>query len=147
MEGHRFRPQVRHSEPIEHDPEAPPHPRASRAPSTPTSSESEAHDTYRPGDSSAGDPATHAADLKAGDQIPVLGGAAVRTVLDAVHDTASGSILLHLVLASGPDTVQLPSATGVDASRPQPEAEQDVDEGKDVTDGRANGHRGGHLRM
>ncbi|MDQ0847777.1 hypothetical protein [Streptomyces sp. V1I6] len=85
------------------------------------------HDTHRPDYSSAGEPAARAADLKAGDQIPVLGGAAVLTVLEAVHDTVSGSTLLRMAPASGPDTAQLPSAALVNVSRPQPEAEQDAD--------------------
>ncbi|MEJ8639949.1 hypothetical protein [Streptomyces sp. MS2.AVA.5] len=92
------------------------------------------HDTYRPDYSSAGEPAARAADLKAGDQIPVLGGAAVLTVLEAVHDTASGSTLLRLAPAGGPDMVQLPSTALVNVRRPQPEADQDADQDdEDVT--------------
>ncbi|MFE0201010.1 hypothetical protein ACFW0I_35470 [[Kitasatospora] papulosa] len=86
------------------------------------------HDTHRPDYSSAGEPAARAADLKAGDQIPVLGGAAVLTVLEAVHDTTSGSTILRLTPAGGPDAVQLPSTALVNVSRPQPEAEQEADQ-------------------
>lgn len=69
-----------------------------------------------------------------GGQIPVLGGAAVLTVLEAVHDTASGSTLLRLAPAGGPDTVQLPSTVLINVSRPQPEVEQDADQDdEDVT--------------
>lgn len=84
--------------------------------------------------SQAGESAARAGDRKAGDQIPVLGGAAVFTVLEAVHDTASGSALLRLAPAGGPDMVRLPSTVLVDVSRPQPEAEQDTDrDDEDVT--------------
>jgi hypothetical protein len=87
------------------------------------------HDTYRPDYSSAGEPAACAADLKAGDQIPVLGGATVLTMLEAVHDTASGSTLLRLAPpAGGPNTVQLPSTALVNVSRPQTEVEQGTDQ-------------------
>lgn len=79
------------------------------------------HDTHRPDYSSAGETAARAADLKAGDQIAV-------TVLEAVHDTASGSTILRLTPAGGPDAVQLPSTTLVNVSRPQAEAEQEADQ-------------------
>ncbi|MBT2439751.1 hypothetical protein J7E93_06370 [Streptomyces sp. ISL-36] len=83
----------------------------------------------------AGAPAARAADLKAGGQIPLLGGAAVLTVLEAVHDTASGSTLLHLdPPASGPGPVQLPSTALVNVHRLQPEAEAEQDADEDTED-------------
>lgn len=92
------------------------------------------HDSYRPDYSSAGHPAARAADLKVGDQIPVFDGAAVFTVLEAVHDAASGRTLVRLAPAGGPDAIQLPSTALVNDRRPQPEAEQAADQNdEDVT--------------
>ncbi|MEU5109610.1 hypothetical protein AB0H07_46505 [Streptomyces sp. NPDC021354] len=71
-----------------------------------------------------GEPCARAGDLNPGDQIPVLGGAAILTVLDITHDTATGSTLLRLdVLPGGPAPPALPSDSLVNVRRP--EREQD----------------------
>ncbi|HBF82628.1 MAG TPA: hypothetical protein DD420_22655 [Streptomyces sp.] len=71
--------------------------------------------------SSPGVSHTRAADLKAGDQISVLGGAAALTVQDVAYDAATGATLLRFDIPSSP--VQLPPVAVVDVHEPQPPAD------------------------
>lgn len=72
--------------------------------------------------SAPGAPAVRAADLKAGDQIPVLGGATVLTVQEAAYDASTGTTLLRVDTSPGP--VRVPALDVVAVSDPQPPADQ-----------------------
>ncbi|MEV0493397.1 hypothetical protein [Streptomyces atratus] len=70
----------------------------------------------------AGEPCASVADLRPGDQIPVLGGAALLSVLDISHDPDTGATSLHIDAApSGPGPFLLPTASMVNVRRPEPE--------------------------
>ncbi|MBV7674078.1 hypothetical protein STHAL_32035 [Streptomyces halstedii] len=84
--------------------------------------------------SAPGAPAVRAADLKAGDLISVLDGAAVLTVQEAAYDASTGTTLLRVDTSPGP--VRVPALDAVVVSDPQPPAdrqtcnEEEGDEGE-----------------
>ncbi|WP_331757012.1 hypothetical protein OH782_41310 (plasmid) [Streptomyces sp. NBC_01544] len=87
------------------------------------------HGTNNPDYSVAGEPCASVADLQPGDQIPVLGGAALLSVLEISHDPDTGATSLHIDAApSGPGPFMLPTGSMVNVRRPEPEQAEDDEE-------------------